>query len=124
MTDGAGMPTVERATAALVHVRLHGPGDVALHTGSYSTRELRDWAERVRGWEADGHEVFVLFDNDAEGNAVRNARSLRPLLQECPASTGPARPRHLSDRVTRTAATTAPPAPPRTDTGCVTVLVQ
>lgn len=82
MTDGAGMPIVERATAALVHVRLHGPGDAALCTGSYSTRELRDWVERARGWEADGHDVFVLFDNDAEGNAVRNARSLRALLQE------------------------------------------
>ena len=82
VTDGAGMPTVERATAALVYVRLHGPQHSPLYTGSYSEPELRDRADRVRGWESDGHEVFVLFDNDAEGNAVRNARSLRALLQE------------------------------------------
>ncbi|WP_312349438.1 DUF72 domain-containing protein [Actinomyces sp.] len=94
VTDGIGMPTVERATATLVYVRLHGPVDAPLCTGLYSGLELRAWASRVRGWGADGHEVFVLFDNDAEGNAVRNARSLRAPLEGWAMPPGPGRPDH------------------------------
>jgi uncharacterized protein YecE (DUF72 family) len=79
--SGAGLPCVLRATARRVYVRLHGPDDQALYAGSYSDADLAWWADRIREWEAAGHEVFAYFNNDGGGNAVRNAFTLRRLLE-------------------------------------------
>ena len=78
--SGAGLPCVLRATAPFVYVRLHGPDPHHLYGGSYSDDDLRWWAERVREWRRAGHEVFVYFNNDGGGNAVRNAGTLRRML--------------------------------------------
>ncbi len=48
--------------------------------GNYSERELRAWAERLRGLRAEA-EVFAYFNNDWEAFAVRNALRLRRLLE-------------------------------------------
>jgi uncharacterized protein YecE (DUF72 family) len=79
--SGAGLPCVLRATARRVYVRLHGPDDQALYAGSYSDADLAWWADRIREWEAAGHEVFAYFNNDGGGNAVRNAFTLRRFLE-------------------------------------------
>jgi uncharacterized protein YecE (DUF72 family) len=78
--SGAGLPCVLRATARVVYVRLHGPDPHHLYAGSYPEADLRWWAARVGEWDRAGHEVFVYFNNDGEGNAVRNAARLRTLL--------------------------------------------
>jgi uncharacterized protein YecE (DUF72 family) len=79
--SGAGLPCVLRATAPVVYVRLHGPSHDWLYGGSYSDDELSWWADRVREWEWSGREVYAYFNNDGDGNAVRNARRLRELLR-------------------------------------------
>ena len=78
--SGAGLPCVLRATAPIVYVRLHGPDARWLYAGSYSDQELRWWADRIREWQSQGRDVYAYFNNDADGNAVRNARTLRALL--------------------------------------------
>jgi uncharacterized protein YecE (DUF72 family) len=78
--SGAGLPCVLRATAPFVYVRLHGPDPHHLYAGSYSDDDLRWWAERVREWDATGRDVYLYFNNDGDGNAVRNATTLRCLL--------------------------------------------
>ncbi|WP_324652152.1 DUF72 domain-containing protein [Georgenia sp. H159] len=78
--SGAGLPCVLRATAPFVYVRLHGPDHHHLYGGSYGEDDLRWWADRVREWESSGREVFTYFNNDGDGNAVRNAARLRELL--------------------------------------------
>jgi uncharacterized protein YecE (DUF72 family) len=78
--SGAGLPCVLRATAPVVYVRLHGPSREHLYAGSYPEPDLAWWADRVREWEASGHEVYAYFNNDGDGNAVRDARRLRQLL--------------------------------------------
>ncbi|WP_040161404.1 DUF72 domain-containing protein [Nigerium massiliense] len=78
--SGAGLPCVLRATASFVYVRLHGPDHGSLYAGSYSDDDLRWWADRIREWEGAGSDVYVYFNNDGGGNAVRNARGLRHLL--------------------------------------------
>ena len=78
--SGANLPCILRATAPVVYVRLHGPDHHHLYAGSYSDDDLRWWAERSREWEAAGHEVFLYFNNDGEGNAVRNAETLKWML--------------------------------------------
>ncbi|BBX19296.1 DUF72 domain-containing protein [Mycolicibacterium duvalii] len=78
--SGAGLPCNLRATAKFVYVRLHGPDPGSLYGGSYSAQDLRWWADRIEEWRAQGRDVLVYFNNDLEGNAVRNARDLRALL--------------------------------------------
>jgi uncharacterized protein YecE (DUF72 family) len=72
---------VLRATAPVVYARLHGPDPQHLYGGSYSDNDLRWWADRLREWEGMGREVFVYFNNDGSGNAVRNADRLREILR-------------------------------------------
>lgn len=78
--SGADLPCLLRATAPFVYVRLHGPDRQHLYGGSYSDDDLRWWAARLREWVQMGREVFVYFNNDGEGNAVRNAFTLKGML--------------------------------------------
>ncbi|MFH5877481.1 DUF72 domain-containing protein [Arthrobacter sp. NA-172] len=78
--SGAQLPCVLRATAPFVYVRMHGPDHYNLYGGSYSEGDLRWWAERIMEWEHMGKDVFVYFNNDGGGNAVRNAQTLRTFL--------------------------------------------
>jgi uncharacterized protein YecE (DUF72 family) len=79
--SGARLPCVLRATADFVYVRLHGPDPHHLYAGSYTDDDLGWWAERIREWQRQQREVFVYFNNDGDGNAVRNAITLKRLLE-------------------------------------------
>jgi uncharacterized protein YecE (DUF72 family) len=62
-----------------------GPfGYVRLHHGAhgigFSRAELEHWAERLAGYAGEGRDVYVYFNNDPEGHAVADARTLRELL--------------------------------------------
>ncbi len=78
--SGAGLPCVPRATTDLVYVRMHGPDPDAMYAGSYPERELRRWAGLIGEWDGDGRDVWLYFNNDLGGHAVRNALTLRGLL--------------------------------------------
>ena len=78
--SGAGLPCVLRATAPFVYVRLHGPDHHHLYSGSYSDDDLRWWADRVWEWRDMGRDVFLYFNNDGSGHAVRNALALKRMV--------------------------------------------
>jgi uncharacterized protein YecE (DUF72 family) len=78
--SGANLPCVLAATAPFVYVRLHGPDQQNLYAGSYSDEDLRWWSGRILEWDAQGRDVYVYFNNDGDGNAVRNADTLRQLV--------------------------------------------
>ena len=78
--SGAGLPCVLRATGPFVYVRLHGPDHHHLYAGTYSDDDLRWWADRVREWQDMGKDVFVYFNNDGGGNAMRNALTLKGMV--------------------------------------------
>ena len=78
--SGARLPCILRATARFVYVRLHGPDPHDLYGGSYTDDDLRWWADRIQEWTGMGRDVFAYFNNDAEGNAVRNALTLKHLV--------------------------------------------
>lgn len=78
--SGAHLPCVLRATAPFVYVRLHGPSPEHLYAGSYTESDLRWWADRVLEWLDQDRDVYAYFNNDGDGNAVRNAQRLRALL--------------------------------------------
>ncbi|GAB3266248.1 DUF72 domain-containing protein [Larkinella harenae] len=78
--SGANLPCILRATAPFVYVRMHGPDQQHLYGGSYSDDDLHWWADRIREWVGMNKDVYVYFNNDGEGNAVRNALSLKAIL--------------------------------------------
>jgi uncharacterized protein YecE (DUF72 family) len=57
--------------------------------GNYSETEIDEWARRIAQWRRRA-EVFVYFNNDWEGFAVENARSLKRRLRPSPAGPAPA----------------------------------
>lgn len=78
--SGAGLACVPRATTDLVYIRMHGPDQDAIYAGNYSDDQLRRWADRITQWRGDGRDVWMYFNNDLGGHAVRNALTLRELL--------------------------------------------
>ncbi len=65
-------------TASFVYVRRHGSRGG--YEGSYSREELRGDARLIRSWAEGGRRVYVFFNNDAHGYAIKNARELQELL--------------------------------------------
>ena len=49
-----------------------------LYGSNYSDQELKEWTEKIRAWK-EGKKVFVYFNNDAYGFAVKNALALKKL---------------------------------------------
>jgi uncharacterized protein YecE (DUF72 family) len=74
VSDAGDWPRWDRVTGDLVYVRLHG--SPRTYYSRYDKRKLKRWAEHVRGWAAEGREVHVYFDNDAEGHAPYDALKL------------------------------------------------
>lgn len=70
---------VDIVTAGSVVLLRHGPRGSPQK--AYADRALRQDAENIKQWLAKGLDVWVCFNNDAEGFAVRNAKRLRQLCQ-------------------------------------------
>jgi uncharacterized protein YecE (DUF72 family) len=97
VADTAGKwPQMFHVTTDFVYVRLHG--DVKIYASGYSERALASWARRIRGWDRDGHDVYVYFDNDvkvrAPFDALKLMRKLGLSWQPADASCEEPLPRH------------------------------
>lgn len=72
---GVDCPKV--VTGKAVYIRMHG-GSI-LYGSNYADSELKDLAKMVRGFLKKKLSVYVYFNNDAYGYAVKNALRLREL---------------------------------------------
>lgn len=79
--SGAHLPCVLQATAPFVYVRMHGPDQEHLYGGLYSDDDLHWWADRIKEWDRQGKDIYVYFNNDGCGNAVRNATTLKTFIR-------------------------------------------
>jgi uncharacterized protein YecE (DUF72 family) len=71
-------PMFEDVTSDFVYVRLHGAEE--LYVSGYTDEQLEHWAERVRGWAAQGLDVYAYFDNDAKVHSPFDALGLSARL--------------------------------------------
>lgn len=78
LSDAPDFPMWRALTADFVYVRLHG--HTRKYASSYSRASLAAWAADARAWARDGRDVYLYFDNDAEGAAARNALAFRALV--------------------------------------------
>jgi len=69
---GAASPEV--LTSSFVYLRFHGTDE--RYNGAYGRRRLAPWEQRIRGWLADGHDVYAYFNNDVGGHAPLDASAL------------------------------------------------
>jgi uncharacterized protein YecE (DUF72 family) len=74
ISDAPDFPMWRELTADFVYVRLHG--HTRKYASSYSAASIACWTEDATRWRAGGRDVYIYFDNDAEGHAVANARAL------------------------------------------------
>lgn len=63
-------------TADWTYMRFHGQN----YSGSYSEGEIDKIADDVREHRSNGRDVFLYFNNDLGGHAIRNALSLKEKL--------------------------------------------
>jgi uncharacterized protein YecE (DUF72 family) len=108
LSDAPDFPMWREVTTDFVYVRLHG--HTRKYASSYHPASLRRWADDTRRWLAEGRDVHVYLDNDAEGHAVRNAVALSALVDGSPAPVLP-----VAARSARRASGPgrAAPSPPR-----------
>jgi uncharacterized protein YecE (DUF72 family) len=74
---GGGLHPHRVTTAAFTYFRMHRGQEPA---GGFTDEELISWAAQIRGLRAAGKEVYVYFNNDWGGFAIRDAVKLRELL--------------------------------------------
>lgn len=72
-------PEIHETTADFTYIRFHGPGDV--YGSNYPEKMLETWAEKIKKWQEQGLDNYVYFNNDAQAFAVKNAQTLKKLLQ-------------------------------------------
>lgn len=76
--DMAGRQSPRVVTGEVVYVRFHGT--TGRYAGTYTDAMLEEWAGWLKGQQKTVRAVYAYFNNDVEGHAVNNARTLRSLL--------------------------------------------
>lgn len=97
-SDSGKWPYAEELTGGFVYLRLHGSPHT--YASRYSDEDLDGWAGKIRCWRGGreprlaaritdhrppprkGRDVYVYFDNDAEGHAPHDAGRLSEKLNE------------------------------------------
>lgn len=65
-------------TADFTYVRLHGT--TGYYAGNYTRKMLQEWAQQIQEWQSSLKQIYVYFNNDIAGHAIRNAQTLASLL--------------------------------------------
>lgn len=87
ISDHHSAPSPWEVTASWVYVRGHGPG--GRYVGRYPQAELERWASAIRGWRAEGRDVYAFFDNDVKSAAPMDALELKRLTAGTAWALGP-----------------------------------
>ena len=74
---GGGLDPDRVTTAPFTYIRMHRGKEPA---GGFTHNELKAWAAQIRALRNAGKEVYVYFNNDWAGYAIRDALKLRELL--------------------------------------------
>lgn len=78
---GSGIHPDRVTTAPFTYLRMHRGQEPA---GGFTRLELSSWEAQIRSLRVLGKDVYVYFNNDWEGFAVRDALALQQLLNDPP----------------------------------------
>ena len=76
--SGNRYPYYETVTTDFVYLRLHGREQ--LYASDYNEADLNSYAEKIISWLSENKAVWVFFNNDFHGYAVKNAARLREII--------------------------------------------
>jgi uncharacterized protein YecE (DUF72 family) len=76
--DMPGLSCPLLATDDFAYIRFHGKD--SLYSSSYTDVELADWAENITELAENLDTVYIYFNNDVQGYALKNAETMRELL--------------------------------------------
>ncbi|MFQ5956351.1 MAG: DUF72 domain-containing protein [Candidatus Brocadiales bacterium] len=68
-------------TASFIYLRRHGPEGGRLYTGCYPKAELRRDVREIKRWLSVGKDVYIYFNNDQHGWAVKNALDVKKSIE-------------------------------------------
>jgi uncharacterized protein YecE (DUF72 family) len=71
--------TEKIVTAGHIYVRLHGTSHEP-YRGHYSQQDLAGWAGAFASWTKQGKTIYCYFNNDKDGCAPHDARSLQQMV--------------------------------------------
>ena len=74
--DHPKLPKSFEITSDFTYIRMHLPP----HGLGYGRRALEPWSDRVIEWRRGGLDVFLYFNNDIGGHAVKDAQTLISLV--------------------------------------------
>jgi uncharacterized protein YecE (DUF72 family) len=74
--DHPKMPKSLEITSDFTYIRMHLPPRGI----GYGRSALEPWAHRISKWKREGLGVFVYFNNDMEGHAIKDAQTLIALI--------------------------------------------
>lgn len=80
IADGSKYVRRDVITADFTYIRYHGRNQ--MFASDYTDKELSEEAARIRQYRRKGLDVYVYFNNDALGYAIKNARSLNRLTAQ------------------------------------------
>ncbi|OGO31029.1 MAG: hypothetical protein A2Z29_08135 [Chloroflexi bacterium RBG_16_56_11] len=69
-----------KATADFAYIRFHGHD--GLYSGDYTDSELTDWAGKIKALTKGLESVYIYFNNDIGGFALKNALTIRDYLEK------------------------------------------
>jgi len=72
----AKLPENLIATCNAAYIRFHGKRGG--HRYLYTVEELKNWVEKIKS--AEVQKVYCYFNNDYQGNAVKNCQQLKKML--------------------------------------------
>jgi uncharacterized protein YecE (DUF72 family) len=76
--DMPGKESPQVVTTDIIYIRFHGT--TGRYSGSYPDSQLKDWAEWIKKQSKKARGVYVYFNNDAHGHAIKNAKQLREMI--------------------------------------------
>jgi len=77
--DSPKWPQLNTLVGDFLYIRFHGKE--SLYRSCYSEKELKEWSEVIKKYLKKGFKVFVYFNNDFQGFAVQNAKTLASYLK-------------------------------------------
>lgn len=74
ISDSTAWERKDIVTSNFVYIRMHGPK--SLFSSLYSKEDVKKLAKLTKKYLKDKKKVFIYFNNDAYGYAVKNAKEL------------------------------------------------
>lgn len=73
-----GRESPQVVTSETIYIRFHDT--TGRYSGSYTKSQLQSWAKWIRDKSKKARNVYVYFNNDAHGHAIKNTGQLKNLI--------------------------------------------